>query len=146
MHDDLHYLIAKGEQALAGGETLVALVHFETAARIAPLPAIQSALAYCLAKERRQYQKAMQLCREALGSEPADPRHYYHLGRIHLLANQKTQAIAAFRRGLKQQRYQPIIDELRRLGVRKPPIFGSLPRDHFLNKSFGILLTRLGTR
>ena len=146
MHDDLHSLMSKGDQALAKGETLVALVHFETAARVNPTPAVQSALAYCLAKERRQYQKALGLCREALGAEPAQPRHYYHLGRIYLLAEQKTQAIAAFRRGLKQQRYQPIIDELRRLGVRKPPVFNSLPRDHILNKSFGILLTRLGTR
>ena len=146
MHEDLHSLISKGEKALASGETLVALVYFETAARLSPAPAIKSALAYCLARERQQYQKALALCREALGADPADPRHYYHLGRTYLLAGQKTQAIAAFRRGLKQQRYQPIIDELRRLGVRKPPVFTSLPRDHILNRSAGILLTRLGTR
>jgi len=146
MHNELYSLITKGEQALANGETLVALMHFETVARLRQVPAVQSALAYCLAKERRQYQKALALCREALGEEPAEPRHYYHLGRIYLLANQKTQAITAFRRGLKQQRYQPIIDELRRLGVRKPPVFTSLPRDHVLNRSFGRLLTRLGSR
>ena len=121
MDDDLYSLIAKGEKSLARGETLVALMHFESAISQRPLPAVQSAMAYCLAKERQQYQKAFALCREALGAEPADPRHYYHLGRIYLLANQKPQAIAAFRRGLKQRRYQPIIDELRRLGVRKPP-------------------------
>jgi len=146
MQEELYSLVAKGERALAKGETLVALMHFENAIDRHPLPVVQSALAYCLAKERRQYQKAFALCREALGAEPADPRHYYHLGRIHLLANQKSQAIAAFRRGLKLRRYQPIIDELRRLGVRKPPVFGALPRDHFLNRSFGILFTRFGTR
>ena len=146
MQEELYSLVAKGESALAKGETLVAMMHFENAIGRCPLPVAQSALAYCLAKERRQYQKAFALCREALGAEPADPRHYYHLGRIYLLANQKSQAIAAFRRGLKLQRYQPIIDELRRLGVRKPPVFASLPRDHFLNRSFGILLTSFGTR
>ena len=146
MHDDLLSLINKGDKALANGETLVALMYFESAARLSPAPAIKSSLAYCLARERQQFQKALALCREALSAEPAVPHHYYHLGRIYLLANQKTQAIAAFRRGLKQQRYQPIIEELRRLGVRKPPVFDSLPRDHFLNRSFGIVLTRLGTR
>jgi tetratricopeptide (TPR) repeat protein len=146
MHDDLYSLISKGESALASGETLVALVHFETAARLNPAPVVKSALGYCLAKERRQYQKALALCREALSAEPADPRHYYHLGRIYLLANQKTEAITTFRRGLKQQRHQPIIDELRRLGARKPPVFTSLPRDHVLNKSFGKLLTHIGSR
>ncbi|MCM2264218.1 MAG: tetratricopeptide repeat protein [Desulfuromonadales bacterium] len=146
MNEDLHSLIAKGEKALANGETLVALVHFETADRLRQVPAVQSALAYCLAKERQHYQKALALCREALGAEPAEARHYYQLGRIHLLMKQKSSALAAFRRGLKQQRYQPIIDELRRLGVRKPPVFTSLPRDHILNKSLGRLLTRVGSR
>jgi tetratricopeptide (TPR) repeat protein len=146
MSEELSSLVEKGEKALARGDTLVALMHFETAARTSPDPAIHSALAYCLAKERRQHQKAFALCREALGRAPGDPRHYYHLGRIHLLAKQKNQAIAAFRRGLKVQRYQPIIDELRGLGVRRPPVFASLPRDHLLNRSLGRVLARLGIR
>ena len=146
MHDDLSNLIDKGEKALARGDTLVALMHLEAASHLSPEPAVRSALAYCLAKERRQYQQAFMLCREALGAAPADPRHYYHLGRIHLLANQKTQAIAAFRRGLKAQRHQPIIDELRRLGIRRPPPFTSLSRDHLINRSLGKILARLGIR
>lgn len=146
MDEDFNSLITKGEKALANGETLVALMHFETAERIRPVPVVQSALAYCLASERRQYQRAIALCRQALEAEPAEVRHYYHLGRIYLTAGQKPLAITAFRRGLKLQRYQPIVDELRRLGVRKPPVFSSLPRDHALNKLFGRLLTRLGTR
>jgi len=146
MSDDYCHQVDQGEKALSRGETLVALMHFETAARLRPSPAIHSALAYCLAKERREYQKALVLCREALGAAPTDPRHYYHLGRIHLLANQKSQAIVAFRRGLKARRYQPIIDELHRLGRRQPPIFASLPRNHFLNRSLGRVLARIGMR
>lgn len=144
--EELQQLLRAGEKALAAGETLVALMHFETANQLQPLPAVQSALGYCLAKERRQYQRALALCRTALDSDPADPRHYYHLGRIYLLGNRRAPAITAFRRGLKLQRYQPIIDELRRLGVRKPPIFASLPRDHVLNRTTGTLLTRIGLR
>lgn len=146
MDEELCNLIARGEKALAKGETLVALMHFETADQRGPVPAVQSALAYCLAKEKRQYQRAVTLCRQALEAEPAEARHYYHLGRIYLAAGQKPLAITAFRRGLKLRRYQPIVEELRRLGVRKPPVFSSLPRDHFLNKSIGLLLNRLGTR
>jgi tetratricopeptide (TPR) repeat protein len=146
LSEDLQGLIRAGEKALAAGETLVALVHFETVNQREPVPAVQSALGYCLAKERRQYRQALALCRTAIGSAPGDPRHYYHLGRIYLLAGQKSTAIAAFRRGLKLQRHQPIIDELRRLGVRKPPVFDSLPRDHLLNRAMGILLTRVGWR
>jgi tetratricopeptide (TPR) repeat protein len=146
MDEDLHSLIAKGEKALAKGETLVALMHFETAERMRPLPAVQSALAYCLASERQQYQRAITLCRQALEAEPVEACHYYYLGRVYLAAGQKALAITAFRRGLKLKRYPPILDELRRLGVRKPPTFSSLPRDHFLNKSFGRMLTLFGAR
>lgn len=144
--ENLHKLVDAGEKALAAGETLVALMHFEAAEQLQPLPAVQSALGYCLAKERRQFQKALALCRAALDNDPADPRHYYHLGRIYLLSNKKALAIASFRRGLKLKRYSPIIEELRRLGVRKPPVFTSLPRDHALNRSIGALLTRIGLR
>jgi len=144
--EELSKEIASGEKALAAGETLVALMHFETAHQLQPLPEIESALGYCLAKERRQYQQALALCRSALEADPADPRHYYHLGRIYLLGNRKSQAIVAFRRGLKVRRYQPIIDEMRRLGIRKPPIFTTLPREHLLNRSVGALFARIGLR
>ncbi|TLM65964.1 MAG: tetratricopeptide repeat protein [Deltaproteobacteria bacterium] len=146
MDEEFNGLVVKAERALARGETLVALMHYETADRLRQVPVVQSALAYCLARERQQYQRAIALCRQALEAEPAEARHYYHLGRIYLATNQKALAITAFRRGLKLQRYQPILDELRRLGVRKPPVFSTLPRDHFLNRSLGLLFSRLGTR
>lgn len=146
MSDSLEILLRKGNRALQANETLVALVQFESAHALEPRPDIKSKLAYCLAKERRQYQQAMTLCREALQAEPSNPDHYYQLSRIYLAAGQKRQAIKSLRKGLKFKRYQPIIDELQRLGLRKPPVFSSLPREHFLNRSLGRLLAKLGSR
>lgn len=146
MPDTLNTLLRKGDQALQNGDTLVALVQFEAAHAVAPLPGVKSKLAYCLAKERKRYQQAMTLCREALAEEPGNPEHYYQLGRIYLVAGQKRQAMKSFRKGLKFKRHQPIIDELNRLGTRKEPLFTSLPRDHFLNRNAGKLLARLGSR
>ncbi len=146
MSDTFNDLLRKGEQALKNGDTLVALLQFETAHAIQPLPGIKSKLAFCLAKERRQYQQAMNLCREALQAEPDNPDHYYQLSRIYLVAGQKRQAIKSLRKGLKFKRHQPIIDELNRLGARKEPVFSTLPRDHVLNRSVGILFTKLGSR
>ncbi|MCK4509785.1 MAG: tetratricopeptide repeat protein, partial [Desulfuromonadales bacterium] len=100
----------------------------------------------CLAKERRQYQQAMNLCREALQKEPDNPDHYYQLSRIYLVAGKKRQAIKSLRKGLKFKRHQLIIDELNRLGARKEPVFAALPREHLLNRSVGILFTKLGSR
>ncbi|NIQ12038.1 MAG: tetratricopeptide repeat protein [Gammaproteobacteria bacterium] len=146
MSDSLDSILRKGERALLNNNTLVALVQFEMAMAMQPSPSVKSKLAYCLAKERRQYQQAMQLCREALQAEPSNPDHYYQLSRIYLVAGQKRKAIKSLRKGLKFRRHQPIIDELNRLGLRKPPVFSSLPREHILNRTAGLLLAKLGSR
>ena len=146
MPERLKTLLNKAEHALQNDETVVALLQLETAYAIDPLPRVKSKLAYCLAKERRQYKQAKALCLEALQEEPNNPDHYCQLSRIHLLAGQKQQAIKALRRGLKFKKHQLIIDELIRLGVRKEPICSSLPRDHIINRFLGVLLTKLGSR
>lgn len=146
MPDTFNNLLHKGEQALQNGDTLVAMLQFERAHAIRPLPGVKSKLAYCLAKERCQYQQAITLCREALGAEPDNPDHYYQLSRIYLITDQKQQAIRFLRKGLKFKRHQPIIDELNRLGARKESVFASLPREHLLNRGAGFLLTRLSLR
>ncbi len=146
MTETLDGLLRKGDHALQSGDTLVALLQFEMAHAIEPRPGLKAKLAYCLAKERRQYQQAMNLCREALQAEPDNPDHYYQLSRIYMVAGQKRHAIKSLRKGLKFKRHQPIIDELNRLGARKDPVFSSLPREHIINRSAGVLLAKLGSR
>ncbi len=146
MSETLNGLQRKGERALKNGDTLVALLQFEMAHAIEPLPGVKAKLAFCLAKERRQYKQAMALCREALQAEPDNPDHYYQLSRIYIVTEQKRQALKSLRKGLKFKRYQPIIDELTRLGARKTPVFSSLPREHIINRSAGILLAKFGSR
>jgi len=146
MSDNLSNLLKKGNDALDKGDTLVALLQFETAHAISQQPSIKSKLAYCLAMERRQFQEAMKLCRDALQTDPGNPEHYYQLGRIYIAAGQKRQAIKTLRKGLKFKRHQSIIDELTKLGARKPVVFSSLPREHVLNRCVGILLSKLGSR
>lgn len=146
MSDTLNGLLRKGEHALQNGDTLVALVQFEMAHAIKPLPGIKAKLAYCLAKERQQYQQAMTLCREALQAEPDNPDHYYQLSRIYLVAGQKSRAIKSLRKGLKFKRHQPSIDQLTHLGARKTPVFPTLSREHLLNRIGGIIFTKLGSR
>jgi len=146
MNSSSQYLVDQAIKSLAEGDSLVALIHLENAHKADPSPRAKSLLAYCLAKERRQFQKARQLCQEALHLDPNNPEHYCQLGRICLLAHQKRQAIQTFRKGLKLGRYQPIIDELRALGLRKSPLFESLGREHFLNRSAGKFLSRIGNR
>ena len=146
MSDTLNSLIRKGERALENNDTLVALLQFEMAHAIEPQPRLKSKLAYCMAVERHEYKQAMTLCREALQAEPDNPDHYYQLSRIHIASGQKRQAIKSLRKGLKFKRHQLIIDELIRLGARKEPVFTSLPREHIINRSAGILFAKFGSR
>jgi tetratricopeptide (TPR) repeat protein len=146
MPESFDSLLDQGDRALQHDDTLFALMQYETAHAIEARPAIKAKLAYCLARERKEFQRAMALCRDALVAEPDNPDHYFQLGRISLLAGRKQTAIKSWRKGLKIKRYQPIIDELNRLGLRKPPIFAALPREHFLNRSTGKLLHKLGNR
>jgi Flp pilus assembly protein TadD len=137
------------EQAAAEaerGNTLDALFHLESAARFGSTPRLASYLGYCLARERGQFKEATDLCLEALRLEPAQAVHYLNLGRVHLAAGQKAAAIRTLRKGLKFGRSRSIIQELKKLGIRKAPVVASLPRDHPVNKHLGLLFKRLGVR
>ena len=146
MSENFDALLSKGDLALQSDDTLVALLQYEMAYAMDPNPSVKAKLAYCLARERKQYQQAMALCREALEAEPNNPDHYYQLSRVYLAAGHKNKALKSLRKGLKFKRHQPIIDELNRLGYRRPPTFSSLPREHVLNRAAGILLSKLGSR
>lgn len=143
---DLPTLVRQGKAALARGNTLEALFLFEGAAQRERTPIVLSSLAYCLAKERGEVQRAVSFCQEAIRREPENTVHYHYLGRIHLLAGKKHLALAAFRKGLKFGRHQGIIDDIKKMGLRRPPLFASLGRQHPLNKYLGILFSRLGVR
>ena len=139
-------LVEQGAAAAERGNTLDALFHLESALRYGSTPRLNSYLGYCLAKERREFKEAADLCLEALKLEPAQAVHYLNLGRVYLAAGQKAAAIRALRRGVKFGKSRAIIEELKRLGIRKAPVVSSLPRNHPVNKHLGLLFKRLGVR
>ncbi len=137
---------ANGLKALDQGDTLAALAFFEKAVQKEDKPAYCCYLALCIAKERGQFQHAVTLCEKAKARDPQNPIHYLNLGRIYLFAGKKTDAIRAFREGLGRDNDPEIIDELNKLGTRKPPIIPFLKRSNPINKFLGIILKRLGLR
>lgn len=143
---DPDQLFAKGLAAFKGDDTLSALVHFEKACQLETKPQFLSYLAFCLAKERGQYKKAISLCREAMESDPGNPAHYLNLGRIHVLMGNKSDAILTFREGLALGQNADISEQLEVLGARRKPVFPFLGRSNPINKFVGIILSRLGLR
>ncbi len=135
-------LIRQGLTALENENTLAALACFEKAAGQWQTAVVLSCLGYCLARERRDLPQALTLCKDAVRQEPANPLHYLNLGRVYLLARKKHLAFSAFRRGLEFGRHQGLIEEMRKLGMRRRPVFRSLGRKHFLNRFCGYLLSK----
>jgi len=105
-----------------------------------------SLMGYSLAKESGQLKEGIALCEKAISLNPQQPEHYLNLGRIYLLANKKEPAIRIFKTGLRVRRDPRIINELKGLGIRKPPFVRSLSRDHVINIFAGRLLKLLSLR
>ena len=139
-------LFTQGLKALDRDDTLSALSFFERAVQREDRPAFSSFHALCIAKERGQLQLAVTLCEKAKAREPYNSVHHLNLGRIYLIAGKKEDAIRTFREGLGYEQNRQIIDELERLGTRKPPLISPLKRSNPVNKYFGIVLKRLGLR
>jgi len=156
--------IPRAISAIDRGDTLHGLFVLEGLHTSVSTPIARSYLGFCMAKERGQVREAVGLCQSALSADPENPGHYLNLGRVLLLAGDKPKAIAAFWRGIsknagpesarpsdwprngRRREYDLIMDELRKLGIRKPPPFASLRRTHPLNKFTGKILARIGMR
>lgn len=107
-------------------------------------PVAMSYYALCLAAMEGNYDKAVSLCLTAAEKEFYNPEIYHNLGKIFLLHNQKTLAIKAFRKGLKfDGDNHKLIDEIRRLGLRRKPVISFLPRASFVNRILGKIAATL---
>jgi tetratricopeptide (TPR) repeat protein len=94
----------------------------------------------------------VKLCKQALtnlrhslpfGNDKFYPVFYLNLGRAYLVGEGRKDAIQSFKRGLRiDPRNRDILDELKKLGVRKKPPLAFLERSHPINKWIGLLLHR----
>jgi tetratricopeptide (TPR) repeat protein len=139
-------LFKKGLEALATGKMIPALASFEKALELEDNPAFYSYFALCIAKERGQVKAAITLCEKALQKDTENTAHYLNLGKILLHAGNRDDAIMVFRGGLKYGTNPLIIDELNKLGTRKPPVLSFLRRNNPINKYLGIIFKKLGIR
>ena len=144
--DQLDDLMQKGMEAAEKGYIHSAQVFLGQVAEHRKTPELHSYLAYCLAKGQGQLQSAAKTCRDSIKRDPNNSLHYLILGRILLLTGDKGKAIEAFRQGLITGPNPLIIDEFKKLGLRKPTIIKSLKRNHPLNRVLGKLSSMIGLR
>ncbi len=146
LNDDAEAHLEKGVEVLTQGDMLSALYHFEKAFSMNNSALVSSYYAFCIAKERGQFNKAISLCKEAIRKEPQNPFLYLNLGRIYNLSNRKADAVNILREGLKFETNQQIVEELTKLGTRKPPVIPFLKRNNPINKYLGMTLKKLRLR
>ncbi len=139
-------LFTDGMSELESGNVGSALGLLSEAAELDDSPKVRSHLGYCLAREKGDFFRGVSMCREAILEDSGNSSHYLNLGRIHLLRGDKREALRVFRDGLLQEDNRSIKEELRTFGQRKPPVIGSLPREHFLNRFLGIIASKCGLR
>jgi tetratricopeptide (TPR) repeat protein len=132
--------------ALATEDTRSALASIEKALRLRDIPEWYSYLGYCVAKQRGQHRKGLELCKESLMVEPDNPAHYLNLGRVYLAKGDKDEALRTWREGMAKGGSPELLQQLERLGTRNRPAISVLSRRNPLNRFLGILLTRLGLR
>lgn len=97
-----------------------------------------------------KHRSAVDSCRRAftlLSAEDAYsasvvyPLLYPNLGKACLAAGMKKDAVEAFQKGIGHERGNPeLIEELKRLGIRKAPVVPFLSRSNPINKYLGRLL------
>jgi tetratricopeptide (TPR) repeat protein len=102
----------------------------------------------------KNYERGKNLCKTAIeifeeeSREEGSLRHkgfqavlYLHLGRTYLAGGTKKSAVKAFKRGLKADpKDTDLLSEVRRIGIRRKPIFPFLKRSNPINKYIGMLI------
>lgn len=136
----------RARRALDSGNVMAALLLLESALRHQDNPQWHAMLGYCIAKERGQVARGLELCRSALEQYPDNAEYYYFYGRLLLMADQKAEAVQALRQGFACSENVSILKLLQELGTRKAPPISWLHRNNPLNKYLGLLLARIGLR
>ena len=137
---------AQALAALAAEDTQSALAFIEKALRLRDTPQWYSYLGYCIARQRGQHRKGLELCKESLAVEPDNPVHFLNLGRVYLAKGDKNEALRIWREGMAKGGSPELVQQLERLGTRTRPALPVLARSNPLNRYLGILLRRLGLR
>lgn len=144
--EELNELFKKGVEAAEKGYTHSAQVFLGQVAEQRNSAEVTTWLAWCQAKGQGRIPAAIKTCRDSIKRDPRNVVHYLILGRILVLNEDKGKAIDIFRQGLKITADPRIIEELKKMGTRKPAIIKSLKRSHPLNRFLGRTLSALGLR
>jgi len=141
----------KGLQALEERRYLESLAFFESALNLeeksgnpAPRMKYLSYYGLSLSLAAGRTQEAVEMCERALSVEFYNPDLYLNVARVYMAAGERRRAHKALCQGLRIEKgHTGLISEIRRMGLRRRPLFGFLPRNHPINVLTGRLVARI---
>jgi hypothetical protein len=96
-----------------------------------------------LAVHDRDLRQGVALCERALLLAGDDPQLHLNLAQAYERTGRRSRALAVLRRAIRAHpHHRPLLREVQRLSPRRPPVIGSLGRNHALNRVLGKLRAR----
>jgi len=106
-------------------------------------PRYRSYYGLCLSSTKGRMKEALKLCRKACEDEFYNYEVWFNLGKVEREAGNQFKAHKALVRALRLSPSKGEIKaELKRLGLRRPPVITFLSRDHLLNRILGRITYR----
>lgn len=94
-----------------------------------------------LALGENRVREGVTYCTRAIKKEFYHSDYYVNLARVHLKAGERSRAVTVLEKGLAlDPNDSDIHGELRKLGVRRPPVLAFLDRGNRVNKYLGLFL------
>jgi hypothetical protein len=104
-------------------------------------PKLLAYYGFCLAKTHNRIEEGIKHCRTALTIAGCDQDIHWVLAQLYLLRGDKISAVRTIYRGLRQDRNsiqaKRLIESVKKLVVRRPPVIRWLPRNNRLNIVLG---------
>jgi tetratricopeptide (TPR) repeat protein len=123
-----------------------AMLAFRHSLQLKPgVPLAMSYYGLCWAMCMNKSEEALLLCRTAVEKDFINPELFWNLGRVYLLRKDSEKAYMTFQKGLAvDKRNKNILNELKKMGIRKSPIIPFLNRTNIINNLLGKILKKSG--
>ena len=134
-------ILKEGVSLMRTGDHVAAINMFEQVYKSDTLPKPISGLSYygyCLAKLRKKYREAIELCERAVNERPDDPAHWANLTEVCMMANRRVKAHNTIEEALKRfPRTKLLLDIRDWMGKRRAPVIPFLDRSNPMNMILG---------
>ena len=122
-----------------------ALVHLKNAVEMDKTnPFYLSYLGLAIALVNNNFIEAIDICDDAVRMKRSQPELYLNLAEVYRMAGKKEDAIDTLNMGSKLTKQDPrLVEALKKMGMRKPPVLAFLDRNNFLNVQLGKLRSKV---